>query len=62
MIDVVRGFLLINAADELRGIIAFLSVADLLAGAVVAHEDIELPGGVSFNNGDVVGLTIAAEA
>jgi hypothetical protein len=31
------GSLLINAADELCGIIAVLAVTDLLAGAVVAH-------------------------
>ena len=54
--------LLINAADELRGIVAILAVTDLLARAVVAHQDIELPGGVSFSNGDVIGLIFAAES
>jgi hypothetical protein len=34
--------------DELSSVVSILAVADLFARVVVAHQDIELAGGVSF--------------
>ena len=52
----------LNLADEFGHVVSILIVKDLFTRAIVTHQDIELAGSVSFNNGDVVWLTLATEA
>jgi hypothetical protein len=53
---------LLNFVDELSRVVASLAITDLLARTVVAHQDVELAGGVAFSNWDVIWLTFATEA